>query len=72
MIKAKKDESVTEDDFRSDLCRAESKPCHACNGSGNVITGYGVVCTEIVEKITKCPDCGGKGFIVQTAAEKGD
>jgi hypothetical protein len=35
-----------------------------------VITGYGVVCTEIVEKIMKCPDCGGKGFIVQTAAVK--
>jgi DnaJ-class molecular chaperone len=68
---AKEDESATED-YQSNLHRAESEPCPTCNGSGKAITGYGVVCTEIVEKIMKCPDCGGKGFIVQTASVKGD
>ena len=69
---AKEDESAVEDDCRSDLRRIECKPCPTCNGSGKVITGYGVVCTEIVEKITKCPDCRGKGSIVQTADITGD
>jgi DnaJ-class molecular chaperone len=40
----------------------ELKLCPTCKGAGNVITGYGVVCTEIVEKVVKCPDCGGKGY----------
>jgi DnaJ-class molecular chaperone len=69
---AKENESATEDDCQSNLHRAESMPCPTCDGSGKVITGYGVVCTEIVEKITKCSDCRGKGFIVQTADTKGD
>jgi DnaJ-class molecular chaperone len=72
MIDNFKEDSATENDCRSDLHRIESKPCPTCNGSGKVITGYGVVCTEIVEKITECYDCGGKGFIVQTADIKGD
>jgi DnaJ-class molecular chaperone len=58
---AKEDDSATEDDCRSDLSSTESNPCPTCNGSGKVITGYGVVCTEIVEKIAECSDCGGKG-----------
>jgi DnaJ-class molecular chaperone len=41
----------------------ESKPCPTCKGAGNVITGYGVVCTELVEKVKKCPACKGKGRI---------
>ena len=69
---AKADKSATEEDCRSDLNRAEPKPCPTCNGSGKVITGYGVVCTEIVEKIEECPDCSGKGFPVQLADIKGD
>jgi DnaJ-class molecular chaperone len=69
---AKEDDSAAEDDCRSDLSSTESNPCPTCNGSGKVITGYGVVCTEIVEKIAECSDCGGKGFIVQTTAVKGD
>lgn len=27
--------------------------CSVCNGSGKVVAGYGVVCTEIVEKVEK-------------------
>jgi DnaJ-class molecular chaperone len=64
---AKEDKSATEDYCRSNLKRADSKPCPTCNGSGKMITGYGVVCTEIVEKIAECSDCRGKGFTVQTA-----
>ncbi|MEI6103038.1 MAG: hypothetical protein WCP70_03745 [Methanothrix sp.] len=37
--------------------------CLVCNGSGKVITGYGVVCTELVEKVEKCPECKGKGYL---------
>ena len=69
---AKEDKSATEDYRRSNLKRADSKPRPTCNGSGKMITGHGVVCTEIVEKIAKCSDCRGKGFIVQTSDIKGD
>jgi hypothetical protein len=64
--------NAKEDDCQRDLRRIECKPCPTCNGSGNVITGYGVVCTEIVEKIAECSDSRGKGFIVQMADIKGD
>jgi DnaJ-class molecular chaperone len=37
--------------------------CSVCNGSGKVVAGYGVVCTEIVEKVEKCHVCKGKGFL---------
>ena len=47
------------------LQKAEFKPCPSCNGSGKVITGYGVICTELVEKVEKCPDCKGKGQLDQ-------
>jgi len=69
---AKADRSATEDDCRSNLNRVDSKPCPTCNGSGKMITGYRVICTEIVEKIAKCSVCRGKGFIVQTSDIKGD
>ena len=39
------------------------KPCPICNGSGKVITGYRVICTELVEKVEKCPECKGKGCL---------
>jgi DnaJ-class molecular chaperone len=39
------------------------KTCPVCNGSGMVISGYGVVCTELVEKFERCPECNGKGFL---------
>ncbi len=41
---------------------SERAACPTCNGSGKVVTGYGVVCTELVEKVEKCPECDGKGF----------
>lgn len=44
----------------SGLQKAEIKPCPTCNGSGKVIKGYGVICTELVEKVEKCPDCREK------------
>jgi len=43
-------------------------PCPVCNGSGRIIAGYGVVCTEIVEKVEKCPECKGKGFLEKIEA----
>jgi hypothetical protein len=45
-----------------DLQSTELKPCPVCKGAGKVVTGYGVICTEIVEKVEKCPACKGKGF----------
>jgi len=45
------------------LDKVESKPCPVCNGSGKVIAGYGVVCTELVEKLEKCPECKGSGSL---------
>jgi|WetSurSiteA1Bulk_404760.scaffolds.fasta_scaffold330339_1 DnaJ-class molecular chaperone len=42
--------------------KVERIPCPTCNGSGKVITGYRVVCTELVEKAEKCPDCNGTGY----------
>jgi DnaJ-class molecular chaperone len=39
----------------------ELKKCPVCEGAGMVVTGYGVICTEIVEKVEKCHVCGGKG-----------
>jgi len=41
----------------------KTNPCPACKGTGKIVAGYGVVCTEIVEKVEKCPDCGGKGLL---------
>jgi len=46
-----------------DLKKTDLKPCPACKGTGKIVAGYGVVCTEIVEKVEKCPDCGGKGLL---------
>lgn len=69
---AKEDKSATKEDCRSNLNRGDSKPCPTCDGSGKMITGYGVVCTEIVEKIAECSNCRGKGFIVKTADIKGN
>jgi hypothetical protein len=46
----------TENDCRN-LRGAEIVTCPICNGSGRVITGYSVICTEIVEKVEKCPEC---------------
>jgi DnaJ-class molecular chaperone len=40
---------------------SERIPCPTCNGTGRVVTGYGVVCMELVERLEKCPDCGGEG-----------
>ena len=40
----------------------KTNPCPACNGAGKVVAGYGVICTEIVEKVKKCPACTGNGF----------
>jgi hypothetical protein len=45
----------------SGLQEAEIKPCPTYNGSGKVMKGYGVICTELVEKVEKCPDCRDKG-----------
>jgi DnaJ-class molecular chaperone len=44
------------------LMLLEVLPCPTCNGSGKVVTGYSVVCTELVEKVEKCPDCNGAGY----------
>jgi DnaJ-class molecular chaperone len=46
-----------------DLKKANSKQCPVCNGSGKIVAGYGVVCTELVEKMEKCHACKGKGFL---------
>jgi len=35
-------------------------------GRGLVSAGYGAVCTETIEKVEKCPDCKGKGWMKQT------
>lgn len=43
-----------------DSKKADLKQCPVCNGTGKVVAGYGVVCTEIVEKVEKCPECKGK------------
>lgn len=39
------------------------KTCPVCNGSGRIVADYGVVCTEIVEKIKRCPEYKGNGFL---------
>jgi DnaJ-class molecular chaperone len=54
-----------------DLKKANLSSCPVCNGSGKVISGYGVVCTEIVEKIEKCPECKGKGFRERDESSQG-
>jgi hypothetical protein len=37
--------------------------CTACNGSGRIVTGIKAICTEPIEKVEKCPDCRGKGYL---------
>ncbi|HNX39457.1 MAG TPA: hypothetical protein PKK11_02655 [Methanothrix sp.] len=37
------------------------QPCPTCFGRGKVVAGYAAVCTEIVERLERCPECGGKG-----------
>jgi DnaJ-class molecular chaperone len=46
-----------------DLKKANLRSCPVCNGSGKVIADYGVICTELVEKFERCPECNGKGFL---------
>jgi len=53
-----------------DLEKADLKPCPVCNGTGKIVAGYGVVCTEIVEKVKKCPACSGNGFLEQDSGLK--
>jgi|GEM_PF-2534378 len=60
---AKKDTDATESDCQWNLKRGGAMLCLVCNGSGKVITGYGVICTELVEMVEKCPDCKGKGYL---------
>ncbi|MGB7544334.1 MAG: hypothetical protein WBL92_01915 [Methanothrix sp.] len=38
----------------------KTNPCPVCKGTGKIVAGYGIVCTELVEKIEKCPECKGK------------
>jgi hypothetical protein len=45
-----------------DSKKADLKQCPVCKGTGKIVAGYCVVCTEIVEKVEKCPGCGGNGF----------
>ena len=45
-----------------DLRSTELKQCPVCKGAGKVVTGYGVICMELVEKVEKCQACGGNGF----------
>ena len=52
-----------------DSKKADLKQCPVCNGTGKVVAGYGVVCTEIVEKVEKCPGCGGNGFLEKKYAK---
>jgi DnaJ-class molecular chaperone len=42
----------------------ELKLCPTCKGAGKVVTGYGVICTEVVEKVVKCPTCKGEEFLI--------
>jgi len=42
-----------------------TNPCPVCNAADKVVAGYGVVCTEVVEKVEKCPECKGNGFLEQ-------
>ncbi len=44
------------------------KTCPVCNGSGKTVAGYGAICTEIVEKVEKCPECSGNGFLEKIGA----
>jgi hypothetical protein len=46
-----------------DLQSAELKQCPVCKGAGKVVTGYGVICMEIVERVKKCQACEGNGFL---------
>jgi DnaJ-class molecular chaperone len=45
------------------LLSPELKQCPVCNGTGKVVTGYGVICMEIVEKVEKCPSCRGNAVL---------
>lgn len=53
---------------KRDSSRIITNPCPVCNGSGRIVVGYGVVCTEIVEKVEKCPECKGNGFLEKIEA----
>ena len=44
-----------------DVSTKNENPCMVSHGSGKIIDGHGVVCTEIIEKVKKCPACKGKG-----------
>lgn len=44
---------------------SEIVQCAECNGTGMIVIGYGAICTEVVEKVKKCPKCDGKGHIDQ-------
>ena len=42
-------------DMKKELRKGDSpdiktNPCPACKGTGKIVAGYGVVCTEIVER----------------------
>jgi DnaJ-class molecular chaperone len=38
----------------------EGEVCATCNGRGTVLSAYGAICTEPIEKLEPCPDCRGR------------
>jgi len=47
---------------KGDSSIIKTNQCPICKGTGKIVAGYGVICTEIVEKVKKCPACTGNGF----------
>jgi len=57
---------------KGDSSKIETNPCPVCKGTGKIVAGYGVVCTEIVETVERCPNFGGEASWSQMEALKDD
>jgi DnaJ-class molecular chaperone len=48
---------------------AQKTVCAACNGKGRVVIGLAAICTEPVEKVSKCPHCLGTGYRLKSQTD---
>ena len=62
-LNTRSDTPASQDNCTSNQKRSEIIPCKTCKGTGKVISGSGAICMEPVEKVEKCPNCSGKGYL---------
>ncbi len=68
-LNIRSDSFASQDNCTSNQKRSEIMPCKSCKGTGKVTSGRGAFCMEPVEKVEKCPNCSGKGYLQAWASK---